>query len=199
MSTSFFERLPFVKQTPKPVNLGGLSLGFEVLSPSNKPGGQDWDDYAGKRLSIIAAGIPLLEIDYLHKQPPVLAGLPRYRGNARKKLPADPTAKAYNIAITDPRPTLYSGSTQVYPFGVDEEVPSVPIPLSGDTVLPFDFGAVYNRTFSLSAHFLLVDYEQVPAEFKTYTPKDQTKIRERMELIARHHHELEKGPFLERV
>lgn len=169
---------------PKHSQLGRIVTWIEVLSPSNKPGGQDWTDYAGKRLSIIAAGIPLLEIDYLHKQPPVIAGLPPYRRNIRQKIDANPAAKAYSIAVTDPRPTLYAGRTQVYLFGVDEPVPQVPIPLNGAEVALFDFGAVYNRTFSLSAHWLLVDYEQLPAEFKTYAPNDQAKIRARMALIA---------------
>ncbi len=182
----FFRALAIREVTPKESRLGRIVTWIEVLSPSNKPGGQDWDDYAGKRLSIIAAGIPLIEIDYLHKQPPVIAGLPHYCANARKKLQADVTAKAYNIAVTDPRPTIYEGSTQVYPFGVDEKVPPIPIPLNGTDVLPFDFGTVYNRTFSLSAHYLLVDYDQLPAEFGTYSPQDQAIIQKRMALVTAH-------------
>lgn len=191
----FLRALAIREAKPKSSQLGPIVCWLEVLSPSNKPGGQDWDDYAGKRLSIIAAGIPLVELDYLHKQPPVIAGIPRYRPDTRKKQFADPTANAYNIAVTDPRPTLYIGRTQVYPFGVDEAVPPIPIPLQGTDTLPFDFGAVYNRTFNLSAHFLLVDYEQLPAEFKTYATRDQEIIRRRMGLIALHRSELEHGPF----
>ncbi len=191
----FLRALAIREAKPKESQLGRIVTWIEILSPSNKPGGQDWNEYAGKRLSIIAAGIPLVEVDYLHKQPPVIAGLPRYRANVRKKLSADPAAKAYNIAITDPRPTLYTGRTQVYPFGVDEHIPQISIPLSGNDTLPFDFGLVYNRTFSLSAHYLLVNYEQPPVEFKTYTAKDQARIRNRMALIVAHRHELDHGPF----
>ncbi len=168
---------------------------IEVLSPSNKPGGQDWDDYACKRLSILAAGIPLLELDYLHTQPPVIVGLPRYRGNTRKKLSADPGAKAFNIAITDPaQPYMRVIRRCIHSAWINESR-RFPFRSMETITLPFDFGAVYNRTFSLSAHALLVDYEQLPAEFKTFTAFDQLKIRQRMELVALHQHELDKGPL----
>ncbi len=175
--------------------LGRTVAWLEVLSPSNKPGGQDWADYAGKRLSLIKAGITLIELDYLHKQPPVIAGVPSYRANPRRGIDADPTAKPYLIAVTDPHPTLFSGRTSVYAFEVDERVPLVHIPLARHEMYTFDFGAVYNRTFGLDANALLVDYERLPEEFATYNARDQSRIQRRMDVVTRHEHRLKEGPF----
>jgi len=180
---------------PNDGRLGRTVAWIEVLSPSNKPGGQDWEDYAGKRLSILKAGIVLIELDYLHKQPPIVNGLPHYRANIRQKIAADEDAQPYNIVVTDPRPTVYAGTTTVYTFGVDQAVPKVTIPLSNSFTYPFDFGAAYNRTFGLDAHALLVDYEQLPEEFSTYNERDRLVIEKRMQAVVQHADELDHGPF----
>jgi hypothetical protein len=165
---------------------------IELLSPSNKPGGADARDYFSKRLTLIAAEIPLIEIDLLHKQTPVLAGVPIYRPGRGQV--AD--AKAYSIAITDPRPdSRLGGYTQIFPFDVDAPFPTIPVPLLGEQSYPFNFGVPFNLTFAMAAHYRLADYEQLPDEFDSYLPRDQAVIRARMRAVNRHRHELDHGPF----
>jgi hypothetical protein len=174
---------------------GRVVTWIEVLSPSNKPGGQDWEEYAGKRLSLMKAGIVLVELDYLHKQPPVVAKLPRYRANAKSKQGADPNAQPYYIAVTDPRPSLYAGKTVVYPFGIDDPIPPVVLPLREQHEYETDFGVPYHQTFRVGIHAFLIDYEQPPLEFQTYNERDQRRIRAKMLTIADHRHELNAVPF----
>ena len=165
---------------------------IELLSPSNKPGGADARDYLNKRLTLIAAEIPLIEIDFLHKQASVIAGIPLYRPGRGQV--AD--AKPYLITVTDPRPDAsFGGYTRVFSFAVDEPFPMIPVPLLGEFNHPFDFGVPFNQTFALTVHHRLVDYEQLPEDFDSYQSHDQAAIQLRMRIIHLHRHELEQGPF----
>ncbi len=165
---------------------------IELLSPSNKPGGADARDYFSKRLTLIAAEIPLIEIDLLHKQAPVMAGIPIYRPGRGQMAEAKP----YYLAVTDPRSdSHWGGYSQIFPFGVDEPFPTIPIPLLGELTYLFNFGVPFNLTFSMAAHQRLVDYEQLPIEFDSYLGRDQAAIRTRMATVRAHRHELDQGPF----
>ena len=189
--TEFFHALAIreIKQTD---DSGKIVTWIELLSPSNKPGGADARDYLSKRLTLVAAEIPLIEIDLLHKQAPVIAGIPLYRVGRGQSTDAKP----YSITVTDPRPDAPSGGfTRVFSFGVDAPFPIIPIPLIGDFNHPFDFGVPFNQTFSLAVHHRLVDYEQLPEEFDSYQPRDQTAIQDRMRIVQFHRDELEQGPF----
>jgi hypothetical protein len=141
---------------------------LELLSPSNKPGGRHGQRYAEKRLNVLQSGQTLLEIDFLHEQPPVIHGLP---------------ATPYYICVSQPRPSISEGTATVYPFGVDEPIPAVDIPLAGDEAIAFDFDAVYQRTFE-SVYAPEVDYAQAPARFETYSEADRAAIQERMKALG---------------
>lgn len=189
--TAFFHALAIreIKQTD---DWGKIVAWIELLSPSNKPGGADARDYLSKRLTLVAAEIPLIEIDLLHKQAPVIAGIPLYRPGRGQAA----NAKPYLITVTDPRPGApSSGYTRVFSFKVDEPFPLVPIPLLGEFDHPFDFGVPFNQTFALAVHHRLVDYEQLPEDFDTYQLRDQAAIQARMRIVQLRRDQLEQGPF----
>ncbi len=189
--TEFFHALA-VRDIQQTDDFNKIVAWIELLSPSNKPGGADARDYLNKRLTLVAAEIPLVEIDLLHKQAPVIAGIPLYRPGRGQV--AD--AKPYSITVTDPRPAASSGGyTRVFSFAVDEPFPMIPVPLLGELNHPFDFGVPFNQTFALAVHHRLVDYEQLPEDFDSYQSRDQAAIQVRMRTVQFHRDELEQGPF----
>jgi len=152
---------------------------IELLSPSNKPAGSNYKAYRVKRMDAINAGMCLIEIDYLHEQSPILVRMPSYTEHQ-----AD--AHPYNIIISDPRPEITQGTTNIYAFGVLERLPIIDIPLNNGEFVTLDFSVIYNRTLESSRLFrrILVDYEQEPVNFAAYHEADQLKIREQMTKIA---------------
>ncbi|MBC7872315.1 MAG: DUF4058 family protein [Chitinophagaceae bacterium] len=153
---------------------------IELLSPSNKPSGSNYYAYRAKRMDAINAGMRLVEIDYLHEQGPVLVRLPSYANQ-------QPDAHPYSIIVSDPRPEITQGTTNIYAFGVLESLPLIDIPLDNQDFVTLDFGTIYNRTVESSRLFrrILVDYEQEPINFTAYSEADQQKIREHMAKIAK--------------
>jgi hypothetical protein len=140
---------------------------IEFLSPSNKPGGQDAAYYRDKRLKLLHSGIVFVEIDYLHESPPTFDRI----------APTHP----YYIFVVDPRPVFIEGLVYRHPFEVDDPIPVVNIPLNDTDVLPFDFGAAYNKTYEETLYgAVLVDYDQLPLNFDRYRPNDQAHILNRM-------------------
>jgi hypothetical protein len=81
--------------------------------------------------------------------------------------------------VSNPHPSLQEGRTAVYGFHVDQPLAPITIPLAGSDTIKVDFGAVYNITFSRNRYYgiHLVDYEQLPARFETYTSADQQRIQ----------------------
>jgi hypothetical protein len=170
---------------------------IELLSPSNKPGGQDAVYYREKVLKLLRSGIVLIEIDYLHESAPTFPSIPNYRPVENgHTLPRD--AHPYRILVVDPRPTLMKGIARLYQFDVDEALPVVDIPLQGGDVLAFDFGEPYTRTLEESMFGLDVDYSRLPLHFQRYRMDDQGRIAVRMVALlnaARAGIDLETGPF----
>ncbi len=150
---------------------------IELLSPSNKPGGQDSNYYQEKRREVIEAGLVFVEIDYLHEQAPTSQRIPNYR---TVNGPADASVSAYRIVVIDPRPVIEQGYGHLYPFSVDEPLPTVDIPLNGDDVLEFDFGPAYSKTFEEVLYGNIIDYRQLPTHFDRYREDDQARIISRM-------------------
>ncbi|MBC8100043.1 MAG: DUF4058 family protein, partial [Armatimonadetes bacterium] len=152
---------------------------IELLSPSNKPGGSGFWQYAEKRILTLQAGIVLVELDYLHETPSPVPYIPSYPAH-------DPAAYPYSILVTDPRPTLAQGKAQFYGIRVDQVLPRVAIPLgTGDAAIAFDFNAAYQQTFtSASVYGLRADYAQLPAHFEAYDAIDQARIQALMQTVA---------------
>jgi hypothetical protein len=157
---------------------GNAVTRIELLSPANKPAGSYYRQYLAKRRETLRGGLCLVEIDYLHETRPISHLLPSYPDNHQ-------TASPYIILVSDPRPTPQKGEIRTYPFGIDDTMPIVEIPLAQKENVLVDFGAIYNRTFESSRVFrLIVNYEQEPANFQHYNDADQERIRQHMRAIA---------------
>jgi Protein of unknown function (DUF4058) len=155
----------------------------ELLSPSNKPGGQDAVYYQDKRLKLLRSGIVFVELDYLHESPPTFDRLPRYNGSSKQSVP-ELDAHPYRIVVVDPRPVFHEGTVYPHDFDVDREIPVVDIPLNANDVLKFDFQTAYNKTFSETLYGMrLVDYSQLPLNFDRYSRDDQVRILARMLVV----------------
>ena len=73
---------------------------IELLSPSNKTG-QDAEDYHGKRMDILHAGVVFVEIDYLHETPSTIPVLPPYL--FRGEVAPDYAPHPYHLLVIDLR------------------------------------------------------------------------------------------------
>jgi hypothetical protein len=151
---------------------------IELLSPSNKPRGGHFAEYDDKRRKLLESGIVFVEIDYLHQSPRTLEGLPSYL--PRRRSPVDADASAYLIAVIDPRPALLSGEGRIAEFSIDDPLPTMTIPLSGDDKVSFDFGVPYRKTFEEMFYGDRIDYTALPLRFDTYQEIDQARILSRM-------------------
>lgn len=171
---------------------------IELLSPSNKGDGQDAESYREKRLKIIQSGLVFVEIDYLHESKPTWRNVADYR-NRKQGTKSHPNSHPYRIAVIDPRPTIEEGRAAIVEFDVDSTIPTVAIPLNGEDVLHFDFGAAYQKTLEETFFcYRLVDYSQWPQQVERYSEADQARIAIRMATVCRAEQqeiELDQGPF----
>ena len=162
-------RAVVIRETAVQGKLGRVVTRIELLSPSNKQGGGNYESYVVKRAEAVETGVPLIEIDYLHEAPPLITKLPVY--------PEHPEAYPYWIIVTDPRPNWSKGRAKGYGFGVNEQIKSIPIPLADDEGIVFDLNALYQHTFQAGLWGTLIDYSQEPERFETYSADDQEIIR----------------------
>lgn len=152
---------------------------IELLSPSNKPTySHHHNQYMQKRDNTLRAGLRLVEIDYLHQTPPLLTDIPSYRDK-------QPGSSPYALIVSDPRPTLETGLTHIYEFGVMDTLPIIDIPLDGKDTVRVDFGAVYNTTVSSSRAYsqIFSDPTKPPANMDAYAEADQHQINAHIQQI----------------
>jgi Protein of unknown function (DUF4058) len=162
-----YRAIGIYEYTANPRDRGEPVGWIELLSPSNKPGGQDAPSYRTKRYKILQSGIVFVELDYLDESPPTF-------GRMASK-------KAYRIVVIDPRPAFLEGLVYPIEFDVDEPIPTIEIPLNADDIVKFDFNSPYQRTFEeLFYGIELVDYQQLPINFDRYSPDNQTRIAARL-------------------
>lgn len=171
----YYRSIVLVERDVESGERGKAVAWIELLSPSNKPRGRDFETYRSKRELLLQTGLVFVEIDYLHQTPPTFAGVPNY---ATDNPPED--AQPYRITVVDPRPEFLEGKGRSRVFGVDETIPTMTIPLSGDDRLDFDFDAPYQMTFEGMLYGNEVDYAQLPLKFENYSRADQTRIVNRM-------------------
>lgn len=155
---------------------------FELLSPSNKPGGSGFEQYIAKQNFALRAGkTSLVIIDFLHESESPIPKMPSYPHQQLDSYP-------YTITVIDPRPNLQKGEGRVYGFSVDDPIPAIDIPLAGKDVVRVDFGLAYNNTYQAVSRFSnRVDYSLDPEAIETYTRADQERIRARMQVVKDAH------------
>ncbi len=168
---------------PDQRNRGTPVCWIELLSPSNKPGGQDAAYYRNKRHKLLQSGMVFVELDYLHESLSTFDKIARYRGADKA---TEPGSHPYRVMVVDPRPIFLEGLAYRAEFDVDDPIPTAEIPLNGDDVLTFDFDAPYQKTFEELFYGLeLVDYSQLPLNMDRYSPGDQVRILARMLAIMK--------------
>lgn len=164
---------------------------IELLSPSNKPGGSNYEQYIAKQdMALRAGGTSLTVIDFLHQSQSPIAGIRPY---------PEAGAFPYTITVIDTHPTLKEGQAKIYGFYVDDPMPVIAIPLAGKDAVKADFGAAYTTAYQASRGFYLrADYSQPPMAFETYALADQKRILARMAAVQAAYEQgidLEMGPF----
>lgn len=120
---------------------------LELLSPSNKRQGEGRRVYEEKRRSILSSSTHLIEVDLL-------------RGGAPLPLARAPLRSAYSILVSRaqarPRASLY-------PFGVREPIPPVPVPLREEDGEPeLDLQVLLEGLYDRAEYDLAVDYSRPP-------------------------------------
>jgi Protein of unknown function (DUF4058) len=144
---------------------------IELLSPANKPSGAHHEQYLVKRKQTLQSGLRMVEIDYLHLSPPITDAIPSYADG-------DAQAYPYLILVSDPRPTLMQGITQVYEIGIVDALPTVMIPLAEKDVAPLDLQKAYTQTFGGTRFFRsVVDYTTLPMKFNKLRLDDQVRLQ----------------------
>lgn len=168
--------------TPLPEQvIGNHCTRIEILTPAHKSPSPLHKEYLEKRAEIIKSGINLVEIDYLHTQPPLLRILPSYASGDNHSSP-------YQIAVTASPNLISEGVVDVYQFGVDDTLPTIQVPIAEGYDIIINFTEIYDKTYSGSRLFkLLTDYAAEPAQFDRYQPQDRQRIRARMAAIAAEH------------
>lgn len=151
---------------------------IELLSPTNKGTSSDANAYRAKRMNLLSAGLVVVEIDYLHQTPPTFETIPPYEPD--KDGNWNPKARPYRVLVLDPRPELVNGPAWNIEFGVDEYIPRVTIPLSGDERIEVDLNIPYDQTFKTGFYGDQVDYAVEPPGLERYAPWDQVRILGRM-------------------
>lgn len=169
----------------QPDAIGELVGWLELLSPSNKPTGQDATYYRSKRFELLKKGLVFIELDYLHHMPPTFDTIPPYR-LSRREVAGDFVGHPYRIVVIDSRPTLHEGMARISEFDVDSPLPTLLIPLNRGDKLNFDFDNAYQTTFSEGLYGDMVDYSKLPIHMNWYSPDDQARILSRLCYIREH-------------
>lgn len=119
---------------------------LEILSPSNKRAGMGRDTYLEKRGRILGSRVSLVEIDLLREgyRMPSLGG---------------PAPYQYGVLVcryaTRPRAMLY-------PFGVRDPIPMVPLPLEGEEELALPLQEIFASVYDRGGFDLVTDYTAEP-------------------------------------
>lgn len=119
---------------------------IEILSPGNKRG-KGWEQYNDKRVELLGTRTHLVEIDLL-------------RAGERIHLIGElPNAPYFCFLSRVPR----RPRTQVFPIGLREKLPKIPIPLlRPDPDVALDLQAAVDACFNLVHYERLLDYTQAP-------------------------------------
>ena len=132
----------------------------------------------------------------MSRRPP-LSQIPSYRARGRKQQ-AEPGSHPYRILVLTHGRALKARFTLINLMSMNY-CQLVTIPLRGEDILKFDFGAPYHKTLAEALFaYEWVDYRQFPMNFDRYQRGDQVRIAARMLAVLEAAHEgidLETGPF----
>ena len=110
----------------------------EILSPTNKRPGRDRERYLRKRRAILWSDTHLVEVDLLRSGPPL-------------PMESDPGGEL-RVAVSHAADRPEVG---VWPFGLRDPLPTVPVPLGeDDPPLKLDLAAAVARAFAENGFFL---------------------------------------------
>lgn len=141
---------------------------IEVLSPSNKRGGDGRKLYLEKQKNVLRSDANLVEIDLLRGGLDTVAVPP-------ERL----VQSAYRIAVSraDDR-----RRRELYPIGLERRLPRIAIPLiPGDADVVLDLQAVLEEAYRKGAYARRIDYNESPPE-PPLEPEDESLLRR---LLAR--------------
>lgn len=120
---------------------------LELLSPSNKRGGEGRRLYLQKRSTVLATLTSLVEIDLL-------------RAGERMPVVGNPPLSDYAILISRSwqRPRAH-----LLPFSLREAIPQLPVPLrKGEDEPSIDLGLVLGGLYDHASYDLRIDYRRPP-------------------------------------
>ncbi len=172
-AAALYVPLPTIEENKEPLSVAIYEQNrakpvavIEMLSPGNKISADNRREYKEKRYLLTQAGIVLVEVDLLHETPSVIDGVPVY--------PDAVDSTPYSIAITD---IAHSNKTAVYQFGINQPIPTLPIPLLNEETVVCDFDAVYQEAFTRGRFDNYIHDEGDPILMNSYALPDQQKIR----------------------
>jgi hypothetical protein len=121
---------------------------IELLSPANKRPGLDREAYLNKRIDYLAAGVNVVELDLL-------------RGGQRLPIEGElpPNCDYYALVCR----ARQMPSADIWPFGVRDSLPTIPIPLLlADGDVPLDLRVCLDRAWEESRYEEKLNYAQPP-------------------------------------
>jgi hypothetical protein len=121
---------------------------LELMSPTNKQGGDGYDAYQTKRNSILDSEVNLVEIDFLRA------------GKAMNQVPIDGSACHYQILVSRAK---RRPCADLYRFGLQEEIPRFLLPLRAEDQEPIvDLQLILHQVYDQAGLDMAIDYGQLP-------------------------------------
>jgi hypothetical protein len=128
---------------------------IEILSPKNKRAGEGRNSYIKKRLQILGSNTNLVEIDLLRDGKPIQQLQTNIQTNIQANIQTD-----YRILVShaSKRP-----KADLYPFNLQNPVPSFPLPLREDDKEPLlEIQTLIEELYDEGNYDLVIDYTQQP-------------------------------------
>jgi hypothetical protein len=145
LRTRLATKVPHYRIEIRDVKERRLVTAIELLSPTNKGSGRK--AYQRKRQKFLHSSAHLLEIDLHHQGQRIPLSDPYPPG-------------AYCVLLNRARKRNW---TEVWAFGLDERLPTVPVPLlRGDDDVPLDLQQAFEKVYDAGGFDLAVDYQEPP-------------------------------------
>jgi hypothetical protein len=130
---------------------------IEIVSPSNKRPGPDRRSYEAKQQEVLESDANLIELDLLRDGRRVLPYLDLVE--AVERLNPDYLVLLNRSALRDGSWMDYT----LYPVGLRDPLPCIPVPLSGDDPdVLLDLQVAFNRVYQEGPYRRMIDYSAAP-------------------------------------